>query len=449
MGHEVGRLATQLYPGGILIEEDHLHHEEAFHSTLTAMDNPDVKAIFEAAFIFDGVRIRVDILERLNNGGWNMIEVKSSTSVKDVYLPDVAVQMYVLQGSGLRIDQAILMHINNHYLYDGKQIDLQEFFVSSDLTDQAEIMQEVVPLRLSEMKGMLEKGHAPGIEPSRHCHNPYDCEFLGYCTREMPEYWVMNLSGITESKLNKLKAMGIDEIGDIPSSFPLTEIQDRMRTCVVTQEEYLSADLERELNDVQYPIHFLDFETIAPAIPRYRGTKPYETIPFQWSDHILSENGALDHKDYLCLEDKDPREEFAISLVDALGSEGTIFIYTNYETRIIKALADHMPEYSDRLLAVIDRFKDLHAIIRKHFYHPRFNGSFSLKAVLPALVHDMDYNELAIQEGNQASLEYLRMMDPSTPIEEKEMIKKELLTYCGYDTLALVKIREELLIRLM
>ena len=447
MGHDVGRLATKLYPGGILIEDDHLHHEEAVRSTLAAMENPDVRAIFEAAFIFDGVRVRVDILERLNDGGWNMIEVKSSTSVKDVYLPDVAVQLYVLQGSGLQVERAILMHINNKYIYDGNQLDLEGFFKSSDLTDQAEIMQDEVLLKLSEMKDMLGKDHAPRIEPSRHCHNPYDCEFLEYCTREMPEYWVMNLSGITEVKLNELKAMGVDEIGDIPSSFPLTGIQERIRKCVIEQKEYISAELEQELNDVMYPIHFLDFETVGPAIPRFAGTRPYETIPFQWSDHILSESGALDHKEYLCLEDKDPREEFVLSLIEALGTEGTVFIYTNYETRIIRALADHMPEYSERLHAVIDRFKDLHAIMRKQFYHLRFKGSFSLKAVLPALVHDMDYNELAIQEGGQASFEYLRMMDPSTTGEEKERIKKELLTYCGYDTMAMVKIRDTLLKR--
>ena len=447
MGHEVGRLATELYPGGILIEEDHFHHREAVHSTLAAMDNPDVRAIFEAAFLFDGVRIRVDILERLNNGGWNMIEVKSSTSIKDVYLQDVAVQLYVLRASGLRVERTILMNINNQYIYDGNQLDLEEFFVASDLTDQAEIMQEEVLLKLSEMKDMLGKDHGPGIEPSRHCHNPYECEFLEYCTKDKPEYWVMNLSGITEAKLNELKAMGVDEIGDIPSSFPLTWIQERIRKCVVDQKEYVSPGLEQELNDVQYPIHFLDFETVAPAIPRFAGTRPYEPIPFQWSDHILFENGALDHKEYLCLEDRDSREEFVLSLIEALGTEGTIFIYTNYETRIVKELAKHMPEYFDRLIAITDRFKDLCAIVKKYFYHPKFKGSFSLKAVLPALVHNMDYNDLAIQEGGQASLEYLRMVEPSTPIEERERIKKGLLTYCGYDTMAMVKIRDALIER--
>ncbi|NIS15277.1 MAG: DUF2779 domain-containing protein, partial [candidate division Zixibacteria bacterium] len=247
--------------------------------------------------------------------------------------------------------------------------------------------------------------------------------------------------------LDELADMGIQEIGDIPATFPLSQIQDRIRLSVTNQQEYISKDLKAELNDVKYPIHFLDFETIGLALPRYADTRPYQTIPFQWSDHILYENGKLDHREYLCNEDKDPREEFTQTLLDALGTEGSIVIYTSYETGVLNSLIEHFPQYADVLQSVIDRFIDLYAIIRRHYYHPKFYGSFSLKNVLPALVPEMRYENLSIQEGMQASIEYLRMIDSATPEEEKARIRQDLLTYCGQDTLAMVKIRDKLLSR--
>jgi hypothetical protein len=446
-GHEVGGLATQLYPAGVLMDAPYYQHKQAVESTLKAMQDPDVKAIYEAAFIYDGVRIRVDVLERLKDGSWNLVEVKSSTSVKDVYYPDVAVQYYVLEGCGLKISSAGILHINNQYVYDGQNLDLDSFFAFEDLTIEIESMQPSIPSNLAELKAMLENSDAPEIQPSRHCHKPYDCEFWDHCTKDMPEFWVYNINAIGQSKLDELAGMGIKDIGDIPETFSLSKIQDRIRTSVGNQQEYISKNLKAELNDMEYPIHFLDFETIGPAIPRYAGTRPYQTIPFQWSDHILYEDGQLDHREYLCNEDKDPREDFTQTLLEVSGTKGNMVIYTSYETGVLNSLIEHFPQYADELQSVIYRLKDLHAIIRKNFYHPKFYGSFSLKYVLPALVPEMSYDKLSIQDGMQASLDYLRMIDPGTDEKEKATIREDLLTYCGQDTLAMVKIRDELLSR--
>ena len=444
-GHEVGELATQLYPGGILIDEPYYQHKQAVQSTLKAMQDPDVNAIYEAAFIYDGVRIRADILERLDDGSWNLVEVKSSTSVKDVYYPDVAVQYYVLEGCGLKIDRAGILHINNQYVYDGLNLNLESLFSFGDLTDQTISMQPEIPGQLEELKVMLAEDGAPEIRPSRHCHKPYDCEFWDHCTKDMPKFWVYDISGIGQNKLDELAGMGIQAIGDIPTSFPLSQIQDRIRASVTNQQEFISDQLKAELNDVEYPVHFLDFETIGPAIPRYADARPYQTIPFQWSDHILYEDRNLDHREYLCNEDKDPREEFTQTLLDVLGTEGSIVIYTSYETGVLNSLIEHFPQYADELQSVIDRFVDLYAIIKRNYYHRKFYGSFSLKYVLPALVPEMSYDKLTIQDGMQASLDYLRMIDSTTPEDEKARIRSDLLTYCGQDTLAMVKIRDELL----
>lgn len=445
MGHEVGELATRLYPRGVLVEEDHLHHEEAVETTLAAMKDLEVKAIYEAALLFNDVRIRVDILEKLGNGKWNLIEVKSSTSVKEVHLPDVAIQHHVLTGAGLDIDRVFLMHLNNRYIYDGSHLELEKLFSASDMTRKVLVYENQIFSLLSDFKDMLAKPREPGIRPGRHCRNPYECEFREYCTEEMPEHWIMELTGITQRRLNEMMAMEIQDIRDIPDSFPLTQIQDRIRRCVVYDEEYISGELRDELMDAEYPIHFLDFETVSPAIPRYARTRPYQTIPFQWSDHILYEDGTVEHKEWLCEEDKDSREEFAITLLRAMGDEGAIFIYTDYEKRIVHDLAGYLPQQRNPLQNLSGRFKDLQKLIRKYYYHPEFHGSFSLKFVLPALVPEMDYKNLAIQEGSFATLEYLRILEPSTSPQEKEEIERNLLEYCRYDTLAMLKIREEIL----
>jgi len=447
MGHMVGELATRLYPEGILIEEDYLHHAKAVQTTLKVMQDQGVRSIYEAAFIYDDVRIRVDILERLDDGQWNLIEVKSSTSVKDVHLPDVAIQYYVLQGLGLSINRVLLLLINNKYVYDGNHLDLENLFAAFDVTDQALAFQNEMPLRIAAHKEMLSAPNAPVIQPSRHCSRPYDCEFWDYCTRNMPENWIFDLYGISQKKLDELTLLNVEDITDIPDSFYLTELQNRMKRCVVNNHAFISRRLHDQLTNVEYPIHFLDFETVNPAIPRYANTRPYQIIPFQWSDHILHADGTLEHKEYLCDNDRDPREFFCQTLLDALGKKGTIYIYTPYEKGIVTRLAEHFPQYRDDLLSILKRFKDLCAIIRNCFYHPGFHGSYSLKAVLPVLVPDMDYAKLAIQEGNQASFEFLRMLDPATSPDEKQRIKKELLEYCGYDTLGMVKIRDKLLER--
>jgi hypothetical protein len=447
-GHEVGRLATEIYPGGVRIEEDHFHHEDAVRSTLEVLKNRDVPAIYEAAFLEDGVRIRVDVLQRVNDSAWNLIEVKSSTKVKKEHVPDVAVQWHVLQSAGLSVSLAGIMHINNQYVYDGRNLDLNSFLTFSDQTEEALSQQGVIPSQLAALKDMLGKSLPPDILPSPHCKKPYLCNFWKHCTQAMPEYWVVNEKGISEKIQKELRAMGVEDMRDIPADFPLSAIQQLRRDCVVNQKEYIAPELGGELMKVEHPIHFLDFETIGPAIPKYGGTRPYQTVPFQWSNHIMHKNGNIEHQEYLCLEDKDPREEFAETLLKALGEKGSIVVYTTYEKGVLEGLVEYLPHYRARLHAVIDRLYDLHVVVKNHYYHPEFHGSFSLKAVLPAVVPEMEYDGMAIQEGQMASLQYLRMIDRETPPEEKEKIKKDLLTYCAQDTMAMVRISEELLGRL-
>jgi len=443
-GHQVGALARDRYPGGKLIDEDHSNLTGAIQSTKEALKTSSIPAIYEATFSHEDILIRADIIERVANGAWNLIEVKSGTGVKEYHVPDVAIQHYVLSGVGFTLERAGILNLNNEYVYDGRKLDLEALFRFEDLGEQIAEKRDEIGAEVQRLKAILEWAEPPAIDPSRHCRNPFDCEFFDHCRQSMPEHWVMQLSGIRKERLDELAEMGISDIRDVPESFPLSALQARIRHCVIRDTDFVGSELKSSLGEYEYPIHFLDFETIAAAIPRYANTRPYQTLPFQFSTHILSQDGSLDHAEYLCTEDKDPREEVAEALLATLGDTGSICTYGNYEKRVISELAGHVLQHQDRLAALLPRCEDLLVRIRKEYYHPGFHGSFSIKNVLPVIVPSMSYEDLSIQEGSMAGLEYLRMIDPATRSDEKERIRRNLLEYCGQDTLAMVKIREKL-----
>ena len=446
-GHKVGELAREHYPGGVLVDEDHGYQQAAVRSTQSALKSPGIPAIYEGVFARDGVLIRADIMERSENGAWNLIEVKSGTKVKEENVYDVALQHYVLKGLDFELEQAGILNLNRKYVYDGGEHDLGALFTFTDLMEKVIEMHEEVADRVAELKGILRRKEPPSVDPSRRCHDPHDCEFYDHCRKRMPEHWVLDLWRIQKDQVAQLGKMGISDIHEIPDFFPLSAVQARIRKCVVNDTDYVGPELRAKLRERDYPIHFLDFETIAPAIPRYVKTSPYQKLPFQWSDHILSREGSLAHEEYLCRKDKDPSEELAETLLEALGVEGGICTYTTFENQVISNLANRLPQYRDQLLSLLDRCWDLRDVIRTDYYHPQFHGAFSIKNVLPVLVPSLSYENLSIQDGEQAGVEYLRTIDPETPSVQKERIRRDLLEYCGRDTLAMVKIREELLKR--
>jgi hypothetical protein len=242
--------------------------------------------------------------------------------------------------------------------------------------------------------------------------------------------------------MNKLRSAGIQGIGDIPAGFPgLSENQQRVRMAVVSGLPYVGMELADIISEVAYPLYFLDFETFNPALPAYLGTRPYQSIPFQWSLHVIDSPGnEPSNVSFLHNGNDDPRESFTKSLIEAIGTHGTIIVYSSYEKMVIERLASEFPKYQDALLALPGRFLDLLAVVRAHCYHPDFHGSYSIKAVLPALAPDMTYNDLEIREGSMAALSFARMIAPDTQPSEREQIRNALLEYCQRDTYAMVRI---------
>lgn len=445
-GTRIGELARDICPGGVLIEEDYLHHGNAVSSTEKALADPSVHAIYEAAFVYDDVRIRADILKRSGIDTFDLIEVKSGTGVKKEHIPDVAVQLYVLNGCGISVGQVCLCHLNNEYVYQGGDYDLSQLFLIEDVTDKAKELQPDIPLILEEMRLPLWGLEPPDIKPGRQCSKPYLCEFYGHCHTGETEHSVIQLPNASAKLLLALEEVGIEDIRDIPEGFPgLNETQQLVRDCVVGNHVHIAPDLPEALGRLEYPIHFVDFETFSSALPLYIGTRPYQVMPFQWSNHTIARNGELRHAEFLHDGLDDPREPFAKSLLEALGSNGPIVVYTGYEAQCIRELASVLPHLSDALMALAEtRLVDLHKLIRDNCYHPEFHGSFSIKSVLPALVPELDYSDLEVSDGMQASAAFAEIINLETPDDRRRQLRENLLAYCKRDTEAEVMLFEAL-----
>ncbi len=445
-GTRVGELARERFPGGLLIREPYYEHVLAEESTLKAMSNDLIPAIYEAAFTFEGIRVRVDILSRNEDDTFDIVEVKSSTSVKSEHVADAAIQLHVVEGTGASVKNIFLLHINNTYVYEGGSYDLTGLFQLEEITQRARKYLSSIPTSLAGMWETLGKDDAPVVEIGSHCTKPYTCSFYSYCRQDAPKHHIEQLPRAGAKLLEELRASGFHDIQDIPDVFDSLSVnQQRVRDSVVTGQPYVNPELSDALGIATHPLNFLDFETFNPALPAYPGTRPYQIIPFQWSLHLKEAAGDLKHTAFLHEGQGDPREAFAYSLIDALGPEGSIVVYSSYERTIIRHLAEEFPHLAERLFALSDRLFDLLKVIRESYYHPAFHGSYSIKSVLPVLVQGLSYVDLGIQGGMAASFAYPQMLATDTPVSEKANIKQSLLTYCQRDTEAMVKIFEALL----
>lgn len=444
MGHRVGELATRRYPGGVLIDEDHRSFAEAHAHTARVLQS-DAPAIFEAALEHQGVMCRVDVLVRGPGGAWDMVEVKSTGSAKETHVADLAVQVWIARGAGLTIRNAGVLTLNTKYVYQGGEHNLQALFKLHDKTAEVAGRASKLGYELEKLKGILVSEKAPRVAVGAHCHKPYDCQFYAHCTRDVtfPEHPLSELPNIQWPRIAGWQAEGVSEIAQLPDDAELNELQERVRSSVKTGNVYRGAGLASALREPTFPIHHLDFETFMPVIPRYKNTRPYQALPFQWSNHIQHEDGRLEHFEFLSNDDVDPREACARSLLESLGTKGTIVTYSPYEKGVVRALARDVPQLSEQLGALDERFWDLHPVIKQHFYDPAFRGSFSLKSVLPVLVPGMSYAGMEIGDGMAAQLQYTKMIECDDPAE-MQRIRSALLKYCEQDTLAMVELREAL-----
>lgn len=436
-GHEVGQIARHLFLDGILVEEADL--AAALQTTQAILANHRGRPIFEATFRRDGVLAQVDVLIP-EKKGHRMLEVKSSTEVKDYHLEDCAIQAWVAGGSCDLVGVEVV-HVDNQFVYPGNG-DYRGLLTQVPVLEAITVLTDEVPAWVDAARATLGSGE-PDIFPGEHCSTPFNCPFTSYCRAGMveAEYPLSALPRLSASKRQALKDMRIEDIRDIPDTFGLTRAQARVRAVTRAGRAELSSAAAGELAGFTYPRYYLDFETVAMVVPYWTGTRPYQAIPVQWSCHIETAPGATTHHAFLAKGATDPRPAFAQTLIDALGDHGPVFVYNSaFELRILRELIQDYPTLAPALHAVAERVVDLLPITREHYYHPDMRGSWSIKAVLPTIASDLSYDGLEIGDGDQAQVAWREIILPDTPAERRQTLHDALASYCALDTWAMVRL---------
>jgi hypothetical protein len=442
-GHEVGQLAQTLFPGGREIAND-LQHIDLMIEETARLIASGAEIIYEATFASGELLAMVDILVR-NGDRWHFYEVKSSTRVKPRHLQDAAFQWRVL-GEHLRLGKAHVVHIDTRYRRQG-DLDPWQLFNIVDVTDSVTQLQADLEARLEPMFAMLQ-GSEPEIAIGAQCSSPFECDFKAWCWQAVPQPSVFNLRRLRGERKFELYRQGLIEYRDLQQQAldPAQRLQ--VNSALSGTPHVDPRRLAEFIGGASYPLHFLDFETLQQAVPKFDGLRPYKQIPFQYSLHILQRNGGLEHREFLADEGGDPRAALAARLAADIGARGSIVAHSkSTEISAIHTLATACNEHAPALLAMTGRFLDLLTPFRGlMYYHPDFNGDFSIKSILPAMFahdEDADYHDLAIQDGRTAMNEYARLAQLEDAGQRHE-VRAALLDYCRLDTLAMVKIWQAL-----
>ena len=445
-GHEVGIVAQSYFDSGYLIDEPYYEIDKAIKSTVNSVANGE-EIIFEAtACSDDGAYSKIDIFQKVTAANtWDLIEVKQSTGIQDYHLDDIALQRYAFTGAGYDVRRSILMHLNREYVRIG-ELDPQGLFVLEDCTDLAKSRMLAVTAKLAELLMDVNQAEEPKIAIGRRCNDPFECDYMVYCWRHVPEYSVFNVFG--GAKLDSLLSMKVIDIADLPASFQLTDHQRIDINAYKNQSVYVDkASIRNLLDSLVYPLYYLDYETIFPALPLFDNSSPYQQIPFQFSLHIQkAPGGTLEHIEFLHTDLTDPRPSFTTELIESCGTSGSVVVYNKgFESRINRELGATLPQFRSALEAINARMVDLLVPFRsRYMYHPKMLGSASIKRVLPAFVPGLNYDGMEISDGDTASRKYLMCIKGIFSEAEKAKIFNDLRQYCEMDTYAEVKLIEKL-----
>ena len=445
-GEDVGNYAKELFPGGVEIEFQDSRNEMIKDTNLAIKAG---KPIYEATFMLNNTLIRADLMNETENG-WDMYEVKSSSKIKPYHIEDASFQWHLLSKTDeITLNEAFVVTVNSDYLRDGP-IDVNKLFTQTNITNKVNERLNHLPEQIKKMESVINGSKEPNIPIGDHCSKPHPCQYKKLCWKDVNDNSVLNLYRMRSKQKFDLFDNGYKTFDDLPKDISLSETQQKQVNSYLSNESYIDTNKVSEfVNTIEYPISYFDFETFQDAVPRFDNQRPYMQMPFQFSLHTQNKPlGKLKHFQYIADHKIDPRTEIAEKLLEWIPPKGTIIAYNqSFEMNCIKELARFNPQLSDQLLALNDRFIDLIIPFRKgYYYHPEFKGSFSIKKVLPALCPNdpsLNYNSLNIKGGGEASVTYKKFND-LTEVEIKSY-RKDLSEYCELDTLAMVRILEQLI----
>lgn len=444
-GTDVGKLAQKLFPGGIdASPKSHLDYDEAVILT-NGLIKQNNKVIYEASFNFEDVLSVADIVVN-EKSVLNVYEVKSSTSISQTYIRDAALQYWVISNCGYKIKDFSITYINNQYNRKG-DLELDKLFITESVLKQILPLQKWVEEKVNRFKIVLNQNEIPKIDIGEHCYDPYICGFYGYCRKHIPKNSIFDLAGLQLNRKYDLYRKGIVKLEDVPDDAKLSKNAKLQLEVYKSKKDLIDKKAIKEfLSDLNYPIYFMDFESFQPAVPMFDNSKPYMQIPFQYSLYYKkNEKSKIEHYEFLAESGNDPRIKFIENLLRDTKSEGDILTYNkSFEILRLKEIAVAFPKYKNDIEERINRIKDLMLPFQKKFYYTNdMQGSYSIKYVLPALIPELSYENLEINEGGLASVAF-ESLYYETDLMRIAEIRNNLLEYCKLDTFAMVKLLEKL-----
>lgn len=441
-GHEVELLARKLFPKGKEVVE----HDKAGFEKTKALIHSGAKILYQATARTGKLLAKADILVRDEDGRhWHLYEVKSSAALKEEYMADVYFQWLAFEGAGIHLASINVVLVNNQFILPRNgRIDPKAYFSTQDLTAD-------LPAMELKWKGLISIAHrvlTAQNEPkvlvlNKSLKREMSREMIKAYWKGTPEYSVYRIAYITRSQLTDLIGRGIIDMQDVPDDYFLTERLARQVRITKNRETHIDRPaLKAGLDQLRYPLFFLDYETIAPAIPMFPGNHPFQNLPFQYSLHVLEKHGSEPrHFDFLHTRKTNPAPHLLKSLKSHIGDKGTVLAWNAVFEKTCNAdMARGNPNYAKFLESVNERMVDLALFFKDTYVDYRFKGSASLKNVLPVLAPELTYESLQVRNGEMAVQSIQKLLNRR--LFGRSKIIKELKEYCRLDTYAMVRIHE-------
>jgi hypothetical protein len=444
LGNRFGDVVRKNYGIGLNLYNKNFNKQKAVEDTAKAIKDESVKVIYEGTFIYSDTLVEADVLLRKNDG-WELLEAKSSTKLKDEHIDDIAIQSYIIKSSNVKINSVKLIHIDNEFTYEGDG-NYSDLIDEVDITKDILFKEKTVQANIDLFKPIADKNFPnPKVEMGEHCLKPHKCPYIAKCNNLKPfskKTPISILPRVGKTLEQKYKKRDITSLEDIPST-ELNESQRIIQQAHKDNKPYVNPKIAEIFKEFKWPFYFMDFETINQGVPIIKGTKPYYGLPFQWSVHKWdSQNAKIDSgKSFLDFSSQNIERKFVEKLLDAVGSEGTVFAHNaSTETGVLKRLKDKhsCKDLAEKIDNLIVRVVDTLEIVKNNFYAPIMGGDYELKKIIKAIPSDISYEEEDnIAGGTEAQLAWFIYTDPKTSEAEKEKQVQLLKDYCAKDTLSI------------
>lgn len=450
-GHAFEAYAEARFPEGVKLGFNGFTEYRALTARTQSTLNDNAKTIFQGRVEADELTCIFDILDRTGKNTFDLYEVKSSTKDKPEHIDDLAFQKIVLERAGLAIEKISVIVVNNTYTLHGN-IEAKAITQIIELTEKVTAKLAETEQKIKQALTVMKSSERPDISP-RHAQQQYLKEWLEiFYTLKLntDAYNIYQINPPNNDLIGELEDQGIELIKHIPDRFEFDNAKHR-RQVELTRLEKPVIQLEQIrtfLKSFQFPLYFFDYETIGGIIPPMNEMRPFQQLPMEYSLHILREpDGELEHREFLHFDTTNPGPPLVTQLREDFGEIGTILVWNEkFEKQCNLDLGEMFPEHRAFMKSLNTRIIDLMLPFSAHWYEDyRFFGSASIKKILPVLVPKLSYATLNIQEGQTAQRLWMETVLNGKYADRREQIKKDLLHYCELDTLAMVRIYEQLL----